>query len=275
MKNFSFVKMNGAGNDFIIIDADENKSFSPSNEIIKKICDRRRGIGADGVIILHPWLKSFKIDFFNADGYPGSLCGNGARCALKYAYNSGKISNKSTEFLFNNSLYSGEILGEDLVKINLNPPSKIKKEFKVTAAGKLINAFFADTGSPHLVINVKELKPGSSLKDFPVYEIGREIRYLPEFSPGGTNVNFVQQVQGKMFIRTYERGVEKETFACGTGSAASAIYFFLIENVSPPINLITYGGDTLIVNFDFYKDNIENLSLTGPALISYTGSFYS
>ena len=151
-------------------------------------------------------------------------------------------------------------------------------EYEIPAEKK---ADYIDTGSPHVVINIKEIVKDPSnpvhrydnINDVPVYSLGREIRYLSEFAPSGTNVNFIDTENGKLFIRTYERGVENETLSCGTGSAASAIISFLKGEVKPPVTLITYGGDELIVDFKFEDKKIKELSLTGPVKTSFTGEF--
>ena len=144
----------------------------------------------------------------------------------------------------------------------------------------MITSNFADTGSPHVVINIKDilkdhLNPKSSFEnilDVPVFKIGKEIRYSSDFNPAGTNVNFIDVKNEVIHIRTYERGVEDETLACGTGSVAAALICYVTDNLKPPINLKTYGGDNLIVNFEVKNQKVKNLSLTGPAKIIFEGS---
>ncbi|MEO8399040.1 MAG: diaminopimelate epimerase, partial [Ignavibacteriaceae bacterium] len=185
MKKISFTKMSGAGNDFIVIDKNQNPSLQLDVEKIIKICNRRNGIGADGVItILDSKEYDFVMEYFNADGSTGSLCGNGARCAIKFANETRRFSGR-TKFLSNGESYSGEVIEEDVIKFNLNSPKKIKTNFKVKAFNQLINSSFLDTGSPHVVIKIDEVlsdqkNPSSSYKDlniFPVFELGKEIRY--------------------------------------------------------------------------------------------------
>ena len=151
---------------------------------------------------------------------------------------------------------------------------------KIEAADQNISYYYANTGSPHVVIKIDDIKELSgkgsyytNINEVPVVEIGREIRYHKNFSPGGTNVNFIQISDNRIFIRTYERGVEDETLACGTGAAASAVISSLFMNLEPPVILLTRGGDELIVNFKVEKNNITDLSLSGPAKIIYTGNF--
>jgi len=166
-----------------------------------------------------------------------------------------------------------------LIKFNLIPPTKSKFNFRIKAAEQLIKADFIDTGSPHIIIDIRDVLQDSKnpfsnfskISDFPVYQLGREIRYHKDFAPSGTNVNFYTVENEKIYIRTYERGVEDETLACGTGSVATAISAFLNKKISLPISLITWGGETLIVNFDVENQKVSKVTLTGPAKIVFEG----
>ena len=280
MQKISFAKMSGAGNDFILIDKDVHHNLVLSNELISRLCDRHNGIGADGIITVSDSLKyDFEMEYYNADGSTGSLCGNGARCAISFAARKLSLNDK-IRFLSNGVFYTGEING-DKVRFYFNEPKKLKTNFKIKAAGQLISADYIDTGSPHVVIRINDLakdpsKPAecySNINEVPVFTLGREIRYLSEFAPGGTNVNFIFIDEGKLYIRTYERGVENETLSCGTGSAASALISFFKNEIQPPVTLITRGGDELIVDFKFEDKKIKELSLTGPVKTSFTGEF--
>jgi diaminopimelate epimerase len=280
MKSISFSKMSGAGNDFIVIDKNENPACVLSQNAIIKLCNRRTGIGADGVILIENSDElDFEMNYYNSDGSFGSLCGNGARCAIKFAKFSGRCGKNSIRFKANKEVYSGEVLDDDQIKLNLNPPSKLKYNFKIKAFGQLVNASFADTGSPHIVVNINDVSENSKdprlkfqdLNRFPVIQIGRELRYASEFLPGGTNVNFILVKQGKVYIRTYERGVEDETWACGTGSAAAALIIYVTHKLKPPITIVPRSNEELIIDFEVEKNKVKNLSLTGPAKIVYTG----
>ncbi len=282
MEKIYFTKMSGAGNDFIVIDEREYPGISLTPEFISKLCDRRNGIGADGIINIADLPDyDFRMDYYNADGTSKTLCGNGARCAIKYAQFSNRLRNGKASFVANDNIYSGEMLEAEKVKFNLNEPENIKSNLKVDAAGQNINYHFVDTGSPHVIIKIGDILKEASNEDnfytdineIPVFDIGKEIRYHSNFSPAGTNVNFIKINNSTIKIRTYERGVEDETLACGTGSAASAVAASLFENVKPPVLLLTRGGDELIVDFNLKNNHIENLSLTGPAKIIYTGNF--
>ena len=282
MKKISFFKMCGAGNDFILVDKNINPGFVLDQYIIKKICNRHYGIGADGVIIVSDSSSyDFVMEYFNADGSTGSLCGNGARCAIKFADLSGRIKHETTKFLSNGVAYSGNVLNENEIRFFFNPPQKLKHNFKIKAFNQLINACYIDTGSPHVVIKIEDVLKNPAnpklfyedLNNFPVIELGREIRYHKDFAPEGANINFIKLIEGKIHIRTYERGVEDETFACGTGSTAAAVISNALFNIKPPVYLITRGGDELIVDFKIEDQKIKDLSLTGPALVTFTGEF--
>jgi len=280
MGKIKFSKLTGAGNDFIFIDSNNNPGIAISSELIKKLCDRRFGIGADGVIIISDVSEyDFQMEYFNSDGSKGSLCGNGARCAIWYSNISVRNKDNKLSFLCDGIEYKGEIIDNELTKFYLKNPTQVKLNFRVKVYNQLIKASFINTGSPHLVINIKDVLQNNVMPDsfyndlinFPVLELGRELRYHPDFSPRGTNVNFYQETENEIIIRTYERGVENETLACGTGSVAVALVIFLNQKKLPPIKIKTWGGDSLIVNFEIENQRIRNLSLTGPAKLVFSG----
>jgi diaminopimelate epimerase len=282
VKKIIFTKMNGAGNDFIVIDKNKNKGVSLKQNQMSSLCNRRKGVGADGIIFISNSKDSdFLMEYFNADGSAGSLCGNGARCAIKYAGDSNRLKNGKAQFQANSEVFSGEILKNELVRFELKPPTKIKLNFRIKASSQLIKSHFADTGSPHVVIEIEDVlaQPKDlnsryrNIENFPVSEIGREIRYHKDFSPIGTNVNFIQIKNDEISIRTFERGVEQETLACGTGSVAAAIIVNAHKNLKSPIKLKTWGGDELIVDFQRLGDRFDKVSLTGPAKTVFDGEF--
>lgn len=282
MKTFSYTKINGAGNDFILIDKKINPTLELSADEISKISNRESGVGADGLLIIEDSeIADFAMQYFNADGSTGSLCGNGARCAIKYAHLTERVNGDDSNFLSNSIAYSGKILNDSVIKFFLQPPGKIKLNFKLKAYNQLISAHFADTGSPHVVVYVDEILENpknlkSAFKEVghvPVEEIGREIRNLPEFAPFGVNVNFLQRVNDNLVIRSYEKGVEAETLACGTGAVASAIVEYSKNKKMPPIKFITKSKAELIVNFEIEKNSFKNISLTGPVEIEFEGTY--
>ena len=265
--------MSGAGNNFIFIDKKQNDWLQINTDFVKKICDRRNGVGADGLITIEDSAThNFIMNYYNADGSTGSLCANGARCGILFASESGRLNSNKAEFISNDIAHKGEVISNSEIKFYLNPPKKIKYNFKIKAGGRLLNAHFADTGSPHVVIDINESEGFlTTLDSLPVEKLGREIRYLPEFSPGGTNVNFILVKDEAIHIRTYERGVESETFACGTGSVAAAIICFVTKKLSVPVKIIPKSNEKLLVNFDVENSKVRNLSLTGPAKVIFTG----
>lgn len=279
MNNFLFTKLTAAGNDFILFDRKLNPSIELGKDFIQKICNRKMGIGADGVLLFSDSDNySFELKYYNSDGSSGALCANGARCALRYAFQTGRIKYKAN-FLVNNTEYYGEIIDDIQIKFFLKKPEKIKRNFKIKASNQLINANYVDTGAPHVVIMIKDiLKDPKKLDSFyknideiPVYELGREIRFSKDFEPYGANVNFIEINNDSLKIRTYERGVEDETLACGTGSVAAAVISYLNFNIKPPVVLITKSNDKFIVDFNIYNDEIVDLSLTGPAVTIFKG----
>lgn len=280
MQKVTFSKYSGAGNDFVLIDKNLNQEFEIKPGTITKLCDRRNGIGADGVLLISDSdSHNFTMEYYNADSTTGTLCGNGARCALNYAKLSGRIPGTDAVFTNNNIQYSGEIISENKVKFNLNEPEDFRFNFKLKAGGQLIKSNFVNTGSPHVVINIEDilLRPKESKSTYknidivPVFQIGREIRSLLEFLPGGTNVNFIKIEDGKIFIRTYERGVEDETLACGTGSVAAALISFFNYKISPPAELVTKSGEILVVDFKEENQKVSDVSLTGSAKEIFKG----
>ncbi|HSD64785.1 MAG TPA: diaminopimelate epimerase [Ignavibacteriaceae bacterium] len=276
MQKISFTKMSGAGNDFIIFDKSIYPDLVLIDDVISKLCDRHKGIGADGIITISGSEEhDFVMEYYNADGSTGSLCGNGARCAISFASEKFSLEGK-VRFISNGAEYSGEILKDGRVRFYFNEPKNYRENLKINTAGQMLNVDYINTGSPHVIVRINEISRDdqfTDIKEIPVVTLGREIRNLPEFEPGGTNVNFIDIEDGNLYIRTYERGVEDETLSCGTGSAASAVSAFFKNEVKPPVKLITAGGDILIVNFKFEDQKIKELSLTGPVLISFTGEF--
>jgi diaminopimelate epimerase len=281
MEKILFTKMSGAGNDFIFIDKNLNTDVLLTSDKIKRLCDRRNGIGADGVIeILDKSGYNFGMNYYNSDGSTGSLCANGARCSIWFANNSKRLKDGKAKFISAEKEYTGEVINDELIKFNLNSPSKIKFNFQIKALGQLIRSHFADTGSPHVVINISDIRKNvaspnvfyEDILEVPVSKIGKEIRYSPDFAPGGTNVNFVNVINDEVLIRTYERGVEDETLACGTGAVAAAIICSETKKIDPPITLRTYGGDKLLVNFEVEDQRVKNPSIIGPAKFIFEGS---
>lgn len=259
MKHLNFYKYQGTGNDFVMID--NRLQFFPKNnvELIRLLCDRKFGVGADGLILLENDSSSdFKMVYYNADGNESTMCGNGGRCIVAFAKELGIIQNK-TVFNAVDGLHKAHFEGHERVAlqmINVAKKDVVLKE----------NAMFLFTGSPHHIEMVSDLK----LLD--VYNLGKEIRYSADYKPSGTNVNFVQQMSENTFkIRTYERGVENETLACGTGATAAAVSMHLAgKTTSNTVKILTEGG-TLEVDFTFSEDTYKDVMLIGPAKKVFKG----
>ncbi len=268
MKKIQFTKMVASGNDFVVVkEAEIPKSENPRN-LSRNICNRKFGAGADGLLLIGKSRKAdIRMRIFNADGSEAEMCGNGARCAALFAFlNSGRRSGKiSIETL------AGVIkskVDNDNVKINLTRPKGLKLNLPLKVNNRLLRVNFINTGVPHVVIFV------SGLEGIEVENIGRAIRYHKEFSPAGTNVNFVEALgEDRIKIRTYERGVEGETLACGTGSTASALIFALKNCKSGLVKVNTESKEVLKVYFQRNKNSFEEVWLEGKAKIVYKGEY--
>tara|TARA_Y100001935_G_scaffold227743_1_gene206246 strand:+ start:144 stop:923 length:780 start_codon:yes stop_codon:yes gene_type:complete len=252
----SFTKYNGAGNDFIVID-DRLNNLSLTKSQIFNICSRNVGIGADGLILIKESNKTdFKIHHYTSDGNPGSLCGNGSRCAILYAYRN-NIINKHTEFEAFDGIHKAEIINDELISMQMKLNSRIiENDYGI----------WVDTGSPHLIVET------ANTDDLDVRSIGRSIRYNDYYKKEGVNVNFVERISDEVFkIRTYERGVEDETRACGTGSTASAICMnYIGKTRSNKMKMKCLGGD-LEVKFLKRNKKYSEISITGPAKFVFEG----
>jgi len=261
-----FTKMNGAGNDFILFD-NRTRDIDLDRNQIAQLCDRHRGIGADGILLLEkPTNRAdFRMRYFNADGGEAEMCGNGARCFARFA---NKVGGQKREVSFETpaGVISAELKG-DLVTLRMTEPTdmRLNVDLPVVAENKTVH--FINSGVPHVVI------PVAKIDDADVRREGAAIRYHKMFSPNGTNVNFIEKRgANKIAIRTYERGVEDETLACGTGIVAGALIFAASENTNGPISVIARGGDELEVGFEKSGDRFRNVTLTGPAEFVYEGS---
>ncbi len=260
-----FTKMNGAGNDFILID-NRTGDVHLDRSQIAHLCDRHRGIGADGILLLEKPSNhaDFRMRYFNADGGEVEMCGNGARCFARFAK---KVAGAQEKISFETpaGVISAELVG-DLVTLQMTEPTDLRLDIKFLVANENKTVHFINSGVPHVVI------PVSRIDDVDVRREGSAIRYHKMFSPKGANVNFIEK-RGpkKIAARTYERGVEDETLACGTGIVASALIFAANENTSGPITVIARGGDELQVGFEKSDNQFRNVTLTGPADFVFEG----
>ena len=262
-----FTKMNGAGNDFVLID-NRSESIRLSPDQVVRLCQRQRGVGADGILLAVP-CKSGKADwaweFYNSDGSTAEMCGNGARCFARYLQRLTGVAEQTT-FETGAGVITAQFHGER-VAINLTEPKDLRLEISVPLKSGPANLHFINTGVPHAVLFVKDADKAM------VQDWGSEIRFHPQFAPRGTNVNFVE-VQGAnaIRVRTYERGVEGETLACGTGVTASALIASKVCGFTSPVAVKVQGGDLLEVAFKADGDRFHDVRLTGPADFVFEGT---
>lgn len=256
-----FSKYQGTGNDFIIIDNRDELFDSNNVTLVNKLCDRRFGIGGDGLMLLENSINtSFKMRYFNSDGKEGSMCGNGGRCIAAFAVHSNLIINPQ-HFTFD--------AVDGLHEARYNNGVVSLRMSDVVLIEKTEDDFFLNTGSPHFVRFVENVDKIS------VFEDGKAIRWSEPFQPGGTNVNFVTKIDdNRIKVRTFERGVEDETLSCGTGVVASSIASYLHNSTSKNLQIEVLGGE-LSVSFDpKSSEKVENIWLTGPATFVFEGHIH-
>jgi len=255
--NIHFYKYQGTGNDFVILDNREGRYSQLTQKQVKNICERRFGVGADGLMMLNlqPGYD-FEMKYFNADGAEGSMCGNGGRCLVKFAADMG-IFRDNYHFMASDGRHEAEIDADGTISLKMKD---------VTRMSEYGGDFIVDTGSPHYI------KIISDVMNYDVYKKGRDIRYSEGFAEKGINVNFVQQKSDfEIIVRTYERGVEDETWSCGTGVTAAALVCYHNETGYNDVTVFTKGGK-LTVEYDrVNEDNYNNIFLCGPAEKVYEG----
>jgi diaminopimelate epimerase len=275
MKKIPFWKMSGSGNDFILID---NRSGMISHEgigmFIKKVSARGLSVGADGLILIEPSRKAdFAWRYYNADGGEAEMCGNGSRCAARFAYLNGIVSSPRMRFETLAGVVDAEVNGER-ARVRLTEPSDLRLGIKLELEGKEYVGHFLNTGVPHLVI------PVDDVETVDVIGLGRAGRYHPLFAPKGTNVNFVthsphaSRLTPQVKIRTYERGVEGETLACGTGSVAAALILGALGKTASPVSLMTRGGILLSVDYSWDGKGFTDVHLEGDAKVVFVGEMW-
>jgi len=258
--------MNGAGNDFVLID-NRSGAHQFSRPQIAFLCDRHRGVGADGVLLVESpaGQADFRMRYYNSDGGEAEMCGNGARCFTLFI---SKITGKCSDIRFETQ--AGIIQAQtegDLVKLAMSAPRDLILRRTLDIGGVKLSSHSINTGVPHVVTFVDDIE------STPVEHWGAQIRYHPAFQPNGTNANFVKEIEpGKIAIRTYERGVEAETLACGTGVTAAGLIYGALSDAPSPVHLLVRGGDWLEVGFQRVGTGFENVTLKGPADFVFDGS---
>lgn len=267
MTSLRFAKMSGAGNDFIVLDNRKGEITLGDPDFIRRLCCRRMAVGADGVIVL---LTSSHVDFamkyFNADGSEAAMCGNGGRCLARFAVLAG-AGEEGQELIFTtpSGVYHAQVAGSQ-VSLNLPTPKKFETDIKLQLKAGERTADFTDTGVPHLVFFSGDLETED------VEGLGREARWHERFKPAGTNVSFCRVVNEHCLeLRTYERGIEGETLACGTGAAAAALLAARRSWVSSPVTIKTRGGAELEMSFTLLSNGFSEVQQKGEARLIYWG----
>lgn len=263
-----FYKMSGHGNDFIVLNGDRARKDMDWREYAPRWCSRRTSVGADGLLIVEPSERAdFRLRIFNSDGSEAEMCGNGARCAARFAEVRGITGSRMT-FETMAGIIGASTEG-DMVAINLTEPKVVNNDILLNINGTELNVCTIDSGVPHSIVfrdNVMEMLPDE------VIAMGRFIRNHPTFGPEGTNVDFVEVMGPSLIrVRTYERGVEAETMACGTGAVASSILCHLYRNAGDPPIAVQMPGGVLTVDFEKEGEAFKNVWLKGEVHLIYKG----
>jgi len=261
-----FTKMNGAGNDFVLLD-NRDGSLDLSGGQIASICDRHRGVGADGLLAVEPAENGadFRMRYYNADGGEAEMCGNGARCFARYVRRLGGNGADEISFETIAGRIEATFHGEH-VRIQLSEPFDLQLDREIELDGAPTKIHSVNTGVPHAVVVVDDIATVD------IRSAGAAVRYHELFAPAGTNANFMMRTgPDSIAIRTYERGVEDETLACGTGMVANAIIHNQLTETGAPIKVRVAGGDDLLVDFERDGDTYRNVTLTGPADFVFEG----
>lgn len=275
----AFAKLCGAGNDFIVLDGPAAEP-EPSAGLVARLCDRRYGVGADGLMRLLPGggAYAFAVAFYNADGSGGMLCGNGARCAIERARELGLVRpGEPFSFRFGGAAYEGLSLEPGLARLELDPRYRMDEPRTLAVGGLSVRGRFVDVGSLHFVADAGAVtgadggRAYESLDELPLDSVGAAVRSHPDLGPAGVNANFTELRGGRLFVRTFERGVEAETLSCGTGSTASALVRWADGQLEPPVEVVARSGDRLVIDFSVEAGRVKRLTLTGPAFASLEG----
>lgn len=252
-----FWKMSGAGNDFVLL---AGKPLGRRGAALaRSLCDRRQGIGADGLLSLSRRGRKVRLDYWNADG-SAAFCGNGTRCAALWASSRRWVKGKRFVLNTNQGQLDVELTGKGRAQVGMPAPKDFRLDLKVRAGGRPLTVHFVNTGVPHAVVFVPDIEK------IDVKTLGRELRFHKAFGKAGANVDFVQLYKGMLLLRTYERGVENETLACGTGVVAAAAVSLLLGKTHETIEVSVRGGETLRVSLLHGHTWLE-----GPGKIVFAG----
>ena len=267
MENLNFYKMSGSGNDFIIIDnREEILPEGNLDKFIVNVCRRKLSAGADGMILIENSKEmDFQWRFFNSDGSRAEMCGNGARCAARFAFLN-KIAGSKMVFGTDAGPIQASVM-QTKVKIRMTDPHDYHPDIVLDIDGRQVTLDAINTGVPHAVMTVDDIEGVN------VIDIGRKIRNHKDFAPAGTNVNFIAPgKENALFIRTYERGVEGETLACGTGSVAGALVHALNTGLDSPVDMITRSGSRLTIYYKVAGKACSDVYMEGDARVIYTAT---
>ncbi|HEU4928286.1 MAG TPA: diaminopimelate epimerase [Candidatus Krumholzibacteria bacterium] len=268
-----FVKMNGAANDFIVVD-NRRGAIALSRDQIAHLCDRRRGVGADGFISIEAGGqgRDFFMRFYNGNGEEEVMCGNGARCSARFAAELGLGAKNGQEVVLSFMTGSGPIEARvrgERAWMRMMDAAKMRRNVVTQVAAPLGVVHFMTVGTRHAVVPVRDATQMTALD---VFELGRALRHDPAFAPEGANINFASiGGDGRVHLRTYEKGVEAETFACGTGSVASSVLFAHEGKLESPVRVVQHSGDELTASFELVPTGAANVALEGPAAVHFHG----
>ena len=268
MNELRFTKMHGAGNDFILVN-DKSRAF-PIHDHLRTaaLATRRLGVGSEGVIVVQPSSNAdFRMYFFNPDGTEADLCGNGTRCAAAFAKDEGVVSSHSMTIETGSGLVDAEVLPDGLVKVWMPEPFERRYSFEAAIPGGTVKGDYLVEGVPHFIVE------SASPSAVDVAGLGKALRLSDSFSPEGANIDFVQFIKpGRIFMRTYERGVEAESGACGTGAMAAAVVAVETREMTFPVSVRTVSGYTLAADGDWREGRATGLTLTGPVKTVFRGT---
>jgi diaminopimelate epimerase len=270
-----FVKMNGAANDFLIVD-NRRGNVTLSGAQIAHLCDRRRGAGADGFIAIEAGAaaqgRDFFMRFYNSDGTEAEMCGNGARCSARFAAELGIGEKNGREVVLDFMTGSGPIQARvrgERAWMQMMDAARMRRNLATSVKPPLGAVHFMTVGTRHAIIPVDDATRMTSAE---VFEIGRAFRHDAAFAPEGANINFVSiGSDGRVYLRTYEKGVEAETFGCGTGSVAASVLFAHEGRLQSPTRIVQHSGDELTAWFELAPTGATNVALEGPAAVNFHG----
>ncbi len=267
----TFAKMAGGGNDFVVIDNRASRVADPA-ELARRVCTPHLSVGADGLIVIESSARAtFRMRYWNSDGSVGDFCGNGTRCAARFALLN-VIAPKRMTIETGAGIIGAEVSDGGQVALSLPPPQSFQADRPLRVGDQLIRGSFIMVGVPHYVVFLRD--PASTFWSQDIVPLGRAIRMHPDLQPAGANVNFVvARGAHEIDVRTYERGVEAETLACGSGVVSSSVVGALFGKVTPPVSVLTRSGITLEVNFAIEDGEARNVQLRGDARLVYRAAF--